>query len=154
MSRPASVVCAWILSAIAVSSTTPQVGAEEKYWIAREADLVVIGTVHQGATFPWIDGWHVSGTVEIAETLYGPRVPRVIEYRFLCRWNALCRSWPPPRFARISPPRGIWFLRSSDHQTWRPAGNGGADPGFRPLSQRQDFENYLRQYRMGSDPKR
>jgi hypothetical protein len=30
--------------------------AEEKYWIARQASLIVVGTLHPQLTFPWLDG--------------------------------------------------------------------------------------------------
>jgi hypothetical protein len=121
--------------------------AAEKHWIAYEAELVVVGTCHQGLTYPWIDGWHVAGVLDVNETLFGPRVTRQIKYQFVCRWNAMCRVWPPPRFSGSLTQKGIWFLRSVDRQTWGPPSNGGTDPGFRTLSQRADFENCIRLYK-------
>ena len=78
-------------SAVVLSWVGPSVFASEKYWIARDAQLVVVGTVHQEWAVPWIDGWHISGTIQVNEMLYGPRVGERIQYRFVCGWAALCR---------------------------------------------------------------
>ena len=81
--RKRSVLVALALSGAVCAQAT------EKYWIAHEASLIVVGTFRQGRTYPWIDGWRVEGTIEVNEILYGPQVPRQIEYRFVCRWT-LC----------------------------------------------------------------
>ena len=68
--------------------------AEEKYWIAHQASLIVIGTLHPNPTFPWFDRWHFAGMIDVDEVLFGPRPPTRIEYRFVCPyamwdWRAL-----------------------------------------------------------------
>jgi hypothetical protein len=136
-----------ILFAAIIFSVAACGRAAKKYWIAHEADLVVVGTFHHGLTYPWIDGWYVAGIVDVNETLDGPQVGRQIEYRFVCRWDAMCRHWPPPRFSGFFTQIGIWFPRSVNRQTWGPPGIGGTDPGFRTLSERADFENYIRLYK-------
>ena len=58
--------------------------AEEKYWIAHEASLIVVGTLHPYPTFPWFDGWHLTGTIDVEEVLFGPQPGAHIVYRFVC----------------------------------------------------------------------
>lgn len=129
--------------------------ATEKYWIAHEATLIVVGSLATGLTFPWFDGWHVTGTINVDEVLYGRRPADQIKFRFVC--SGTCRLWPPPSFSEFTE-KGLWFLRPADPQTWESA-SGFPDPGFRYLSQRADFENYIRRYKClmpmpAFDPKR
>jgi hypothetical protein len=116
--------------------------AEEKYWIAHQADLIVIGTMHPNFTFPWLDGWHLTGTIDVEEVLFGPPQPSHITYRFVCEY-AWCRNWPPPRFDAFFREKGIWFLRPLDRQEWRPS----TGVGFAALWARYDFEDYIRRYK-------
>jgi hypothetical protein len=136
-----------ILAVISLLLNPVRLFATDKYWMAHEAELVVVGTFRQGFTYPWIDGWHVAGTVEVDETLLGPPTGHLIKYRYVCRWDVLCRYLPPPRFRPFFTEKGIWFLCSGDRRTWGPPRGGGTDPGFRALSQRRDFEKYIRLYR-------
>jgi hypothetical protein len=138
MRVPGLLLCALLL--------TTGAGATEKYWTVHEARLIVVGTIHQSATFPWFDGWHIWANIDVDETLFGPRVPRRIAYRFVCRWDQLCRSWPPPRLEDFNRGTAIWLLRPADNQTWSPS-LGGIDPGFWALSGRADVENYIRRYK-------
>jgi hypothetical protein len=135
-----------IFSVVALSCTAALAEATEKYWIAHEAQLIVVGRFHEERTYPWIDGWHVTGTVAVDEVLYGSAVPRRINYRLVCRW-AMCRTWPSPRIAKFFGEKGIWFLRSVNAQTWGPPGYEGIDPGFRTIDQRSAYEDYIRRYK-------
>ena len=137
MKAPGLVLCALLL-------VTPDAGATEKYWAVHEADLIVVGTIHQGATFPWFDGWHVWGSIDVDATLFGPRVPRQIAYRFVCRWDQLCRCWPPPRFRDFHIQKAVWLLRPAGNQTWKPSLSGDNYAGFWALSGRADVGNYIR----------
>jgi hypothetical protein len=108
--------------------------AAEKHWIAHEAQAIVVGTFEPNPTFPWFDGWHVSGVITVDEVLYGNHLPREIIFRFVCRWN-LCQWWPPPHYPEFALQKGLWFLRRIDQNTWESA-NGFSDTGFRYLSDR------------------
>ena len=118
--------------------------AIEKYWIAHEATLIVVGTMHPDFTFPWFDGWHMTGTIVVDEVLYGRRPARDIKIKFVCGCG--CQSWPPPRFTGQLTEKGLWFLRPLDQQTWQ-FSIGCPYIGFELLSQRSDFENYIRLYK-------
>ena len=36
--------------------------ATEKLWVAGNAELAIVGRLHQYSVIPWLDGWHVRGT--------------------------------------------------------------------------------------------
>src|SRR5260370_34587427 len=104
---------------VAVALSAPGRAAEEKYSKAQEASLIVVGTLRPNPTFPWFDGWHLTGTIDIAEGLFSPRTARQIVYRFVCEYAA-CRNWPPPRFTGNLTAKAIWFLRPLDVRSWQP----------------------------------
>jgi hypothetical protein len=136
-----------ILSAgIALLLTACPLRAVEKYWIAHEAQLIVVGTYRPGFTFPWFDGWHLTGTIDIDEVLYGPSLTGRLNYRFVSKWDCTRPYWPPPRLDGIYTQKGIWFFRLTGRGTWIVA-NACSESGFRFLSQRADFENYIRLYK-------
>ncbi|QOY86907.1 hypothetical protein [Paludibaculum fermentans] len=134
------------VAALALSCIAAPAGATEKYWIASQAQLIVVATYSQGWTYPWLDGWHVSGSLKVDEILYGSTVERQIRYQFTCGW-AVCQTWPPPRIGQLFGEKGVWFLRSEDQRTWEPPGNGGIDPGVRSIEQKRDFEEHIRRYK-------
>jgi hypothetical protein len=68
-----------------------------------------VGTLRSGLTFPWFDGWHVTGTIVVDETLYGQRPAGQIKFRFVC--DCMCQYWPPPRYSLHFTEKGLWFLR-------------------------------------------
>src|SRR5947207_9261352 len=105
-----------------------QLNATEKYWAAHEATLIVVGRMHPGSTFPWFDGWHVTGTLVVDEILYGHVSAREIPFRFIC--NRLWSYWPPPPFSHfVRDEKWLWFLRTTDQRTWESA-LGSPDGGF------------------------
>jgi hypothetical protein len=53
-------------------------------------------------------------------------------------WN----RWRPWHLMSQFTDRGLWFLRRLGDQIWEPA--NGCDSGYRPLSDRVDFERYIR----------
>jgi hypothetical protein len=117
--------------------------AVEKYWIAHEASLIVVGTLHPNPTFPWFDGWHFTGTIDVDEVLFGPRPPAQIDYRFVCPY-ALCNDWRSTTQSTASfKAKGIWFLRPLDGRSWQPS----TGFGFGALSAREDYEDYIRRYK-------
>src|SRR5262249_151792 len=128
---------AWVLLAAQLLTAT------EKHWIAHEAQLIVESTYKPRPTFPWFDGWHISGAITVDAVLYGKLEPRQIKFRFLCPWEGRCTWWPPPAFV---PQKALWFLRHIDGDFWESA-IGFPDPGFRDYAERAYWENYIRLYK-------
>jgi hypothetical protein len=132
-----------VISVVALSWSVMPVEATEKYWIAHEAQLIVVGTFHPGHGFWWLDGWHETGTITVNEVLYGRPPAGQIEFRLTIRcYNPWWSRWRPTHFMNQFTSTGIWFLRQSGDQIWEPA--NGCDSGYRLLSQRPDFERYIR----------
>src|SRR5947199_8177559 len=68
--------------------------AAEKYEIAKNADLVVVGYLRKPWSFPWFDGWHFLGSIHVDEVLSGTTSPgQELSYRFVC---SCCPIWPKP----------------------------------------------------------
>lgn len=139
-----------ILSAIialaAISSLATPAAATEKYWIAHEAQLIVVGTFQPGRGFYWLDGWHETGTIIVDDVMYGQAPSRKITFRLTIRcympwWN----RWRPSHFMDQFTDEGVWFLRRLGDEVWEPA--NGCDSGYRRLSDRADFERYVRTYK-------
>ncbi|MFN7998010.1 MAG: hypothetical protein U0Q18_30600 [Bryobacteraceae bacterium] len=131
-----------VATAVALTCTAIPAAATEKYWIAHEAQLIVVGTFHPGRGFWWLDGWHETGTITVTEVLYGRAPAEQIQFRLTIRcympwWN----RWRPWHFMNQFTDRGLWFLRRLGDQIWEPA--NGCDSGYRLLSQRADFERYI-----------
>jgi hypothetical protein len=125
--------------------TASRARSEEKHWIAHEASLIVVGTLHPHITFPWLDGWHFTGTIDVDEVLFGSRPGAHIDYRFVCKY-AWCRTGPLPSFPSFYRAKGIWCLRLFEERFWQPS----TGFGFVVLSARTDFEDYIRRYKQTS----
>jgi plasmid stabilization system protein ParE len=120
--------------------------ATEKRWIAHQAQAIVVGALNATWTYPWFDGWHADAVITVDEVLYGGTLPRQMNLRAACKWENRCQAWPPPRYSEFLSEKGIWFLRRVDQNNWESA-NGFSDTGFRPLSSRAYWENYIRLYK-------
>jgi hypothetical protein len=127
--------------------TTGTVSATEKYWIVHEATLIVVGTLHSYPVFPWFDGWHLNGTIEVDEVVFGTKPPEPIAYRWSERYphSPLNINW---RFVFSGCPdflkeKGMWFLRPIDDRTWQPS----VGLGFIDLLQRADYEAHIHRYK-------
>jgi hypothetical protein len=116
--------------------------AEEKYWIARQASLIVVGTLHPQLTFPWLDGWHYVGTIDVDEVLFGSRPPAKLTCPFVCPYG-YCQTWWAPGLPAFYRAKGMWFLRPIDERSWRPSSGFG----FVALSRRADYEDYIRRHK-------
>jgi hypothetical protein len=117
------------------------VAAEERYSIARNADLVVVGHLRDVTATKHRDGWHFRARVVVTEVLFG-RATRgqILAYRFAC---TCCPATPRPPLADIGRQDGLWFLLRTNSQAWGSAGTSCADPGFRPISDRNDMMKVL-----------
>jgi hypothetical protein len=138
----------WVFLACLLAISRPA-RAIERDWIIHEAELIVVGTLHPNTVLPWIDGWHMSGSVEVEEVLFGPSLRGPIPYRFDCTTNWLkggnCTRWPPPRFPDGMLAKALWFFKRSG-DAWQPsAGIGASD-----LSRRREVEDYIRKYKRAS----
>jgi hypothetical protein len=134
----------WVKAAVAVLFLPHPMPATEKHWIAHEAHLIVVGALHPDFSFPWFDGWHTTGTIAVDEVLYGFSPSDPIEYRFV--WTCGGLFWWPPRYTGQLKEKGLWFLRPAAEHTWTSSG-GCPDVGFRSLSERGDFGEYIRLYK-------
>ncbi len=70
-------------TAIILLLTFGPLNATEKYWIAHESTLIVVGNVQSTFTYPWFDGWHMTGRIVVDEALSAkqsrPRRQHLIE---------------------------------------------------------------------------
>jgi hypothetical protein len=122
--------------------TTGALNATEKYSIVHEASLVVVGTLHSYPIFPWFDGGHLNGTIEVDEVLFGTKPSGPVAYRWTCKYS-ICND-PRAIFSFGLPPyvkeKAMWFLRPIDDRTWQPSvGFGVVD-----LKERADYEAHIR----------
>lgn len=138
----------WLLAVIVTSSTS--VNAVEKHWFAHEAKWIAIGTFHKSSEFPWFNGWHVTGTITIEEVLWGVNLPQKISATLSCDcpWWSLRQCWPPPtsRYPEPFLKQGVWFLEAIDNQS-RSVTLSCRDIGWRPLSSRGEWQDYIRKYK-------
>jgi hypothetical protein len=85
----------------------------------------------------------MSGTIDVEEVLFGPRVVGRIECRLVLRLEEVSQRWPPPQFPPFFKAKGMWFLRPLDRRLWQPS----FGMGFADISARRDFEAYIRRYK-------
>ncbi len=123
--------------------TTSTLNATEKYWIVHEASLIVVGTLHPYPMFPWFDGWHLNGTIDVDEVLFGTKPHGPLTYRWSDKypksplsidWHFVFSGLPP-----YLKEKGMWFLRPIDDRTWQPS----VGVGFIDLKQRADYEAHI-----------
>jgi hypothetical protein len=113
--------------------------AVEKYWIVRNATLIVVGTMHGNHPFPWLDGWHYTGTIDVDEVIVGTRPKDPVAYKIVSDYaHTDVRLWPF-NFPDHMKEKGLWCLRQNSDGTWRPA----AWYGFVPLSERADYLSHI-----------
>jgi len=121
--------------------TTSTLHATEKYSIVRSATLIVVGTLHSYPIFPWFDGWHLDGTIEVDEVILGSKPPGPLDYRWTCKYS-VCNDWRAPIFRGLPSmfeEKGMWCLRPLDNRTWQ----GSDGLGFVDLAERADFEAHI-----------
>jgi hypothetical protein len=135
-----------ILMAVQLLAGVPVLRATEKHWLAHQAQFIVVGTFNPKPTLPWFDGWHMGGVIDVDEVLYGQVSTGRINFRLFCAWKSMCVWWPPPQFPEFTLKKGLWFLQRLDRDTWE-SPLGLWDFGFRPLSDRAYWANYIRLYK-------
>jgi hypothetical protein len=118
--------------------------ATEKYWIVHEATRIVTGTLRSSPVFPWFDGLHLNGTIEVDEVVFGVKPPGPIKYRWLEKYpqSPMSIDWRSvlsglPHFLTV---KGLWFLRPIDERTWQPS----VGFGYVDLRDRADYDAHIR----------
>jgi hypothetical protein len=116
--------------------------AVEKYWIDHQASLIVVGTLHPYPIFPWLDGWHLNGTIEVDEVLFGTKPQGPINYQWTCKYSTCndWRGWFTVSRETFYKEKGVWFLRPLDDRKWQPS----VGLGYVDLSERADYEAHIR----------
>ena len=74
------------------------------------ADLIVTGTFHVVWFYPWFDGWHYSGALDIEDVLYGDHpLHDPILFHWLEKYGfSLCRICE--RVSLLNRKSGVWLL--------------------------------------------
>ncbi len=122
----------------------------EKWWPLHEAELIVVGTLHPLTPYPWFDGWHLGGRIEVHEVLYGNAPSRELELRLLsCKWGGpggcdIRRIWNHPNYPKELTELGIWCLKRGAGGTWRASAGWS---GFDALSERAEYEEKIRRFK-------
>jgi len=115
--------------------------SEEKYSIAKNSDLVVIGQMQQVSARRKAGNIYFTGTIVAQEVLFGRAISgQKLSYEFVC---SCCR----PEIAASDLPTvpEIWFLRTSSNGKWTTAGPSScSDPGFRRIEESEDMRRYFR----------
>lgn len=130
-----------LLALLLTTSTTLPLPAIEKHWFAHQAQVIVVGTYSPNPTYPWLDGWRMTGEIKVIEVLYGPQMPSRIKFKQVCPWES-CESWPPPFYPQTASTPALWFLTRIDENTWT-SPLGISDFGYRSLSERAYWQQYI-----------
>jgi hypothetical protein len=140
-----SVFTGGALALLFLSLSTATGAGDQEHWAAYEAELVVVGTLHPMRGYPWFDGWHMGGTIEVREVLYGRAAGGTLELRHVLRWPSdlrLLRGYLT--YSEFLTREGLWFLNRLDRGSWQPPVGSS---GFEPLAARADYEVYIREHR-------
>jgi hypothetical protein len=128
----------WLLLLLALLG--PIASGTDKRAAALSAQIIVVGKLDDLRGFPWVDGWHTSGTIRVQEVLKGTLTPgTALPYRFVC---SCCHFWPRPGTREMFQEMGIWMLNRNKEGMWESAGNC-SDPGFKPLSERNEITKLI-----------
>lgn len=130
---------------VGLSAYSP-LGAVERQWLVRAADIIVVGRLRPIPSLPWADGWHMRGTVEVEEVLSGVGVPSKLSFRITRPFERGIGWWMPPRYPEFTLKRGIWFLRRVEVDVWE-SSLGFPDLGFRPVESRGEWIDAIRRYK-------
>jgi hypothetical protein len=105
--------------------------AEERSWAPCHSDLVVMGKLKPMYVIPWLDGWHISGTLQVHEVLRGTLKGNRLRYQFLF---PKLNYWPGINPFGTLRDEGLWMIVSPDHNTWTSIYESKyGDPGYREM---------------------
>jgi len=125
-------LCVAVLPGFAqeISPKDPAVIAEG----VNRSTKVVIGTFKTGFHFPWFDGWHYSGRIDIEEVLYGGTLRTAITLQWKERYSSclVCE-----KKSAYDGKKGIWFVTKANGG-WHHSETKLWCGGPLPLDSRQD----------------
>lgn len=77
-----------------ISTHGQEIDPADPFFLAdgvNRANLIVVGTFRVGRFYPWFDGWHYSGALEIEKVLHGSRKAEPpIPFRWKEGYGASC----------------------------------------------------------------
>ncbi|MBI5083758.1 MAG: hypothetical protein HZB13_04065 [Acidobacteria bacterium] len=118
----------------------PLADGAEKYSIAAEAKVVVVGKLGHVKETAVVAGWRIEGTIAATKVIFGVAGDgRKMSYEFLC---SCCPKAKAPSVKMMTRQEGLWFLIPKG-RGWTSAGSC-TDPGWRPLEERAAFEEFYR----------
>jgi hypothetical protein len=121
--------------------------ATEKYWMARSAELAVIGQLRITISYPLLDGWHFRGRIMVEEVLFGKaKLGEELSYSFVCNG---CPYWPRPNLEAFTHEKGLWLLLPGKNGDWLSAG-GNFTPGRD--ADAPSMRELLRRRQAGTEP--
>src|SRR5580658_8462304 len=95
--------------------------------------------------YPWFDGWHMGGTVQVHEVLYRRAAGAALELRHILKWPSDLRLLRGKiTYSEFLAREGLWFLNRVDRGFWQPAAGFS---GFEPIGARADYEDYIRRHK-------
>ena len=133
-----SAAAAFLTLVESVSATTT-----DPYWIAREAQLIVVGKLHPMHSYLWFDGWHMGGTIQVKETLFGRAPAATLEFHEVRKFAAGYYWWIPPKYPASTGDLKLWFLRKGTGESWQPS----ASAGFEEIAYRAMYEDFIRRFK-------
>jgi hypothetical protein len=129
----------------------PRGHAMERWWPAHEADLIMIGTLRSFHSYPWLDGWRFSGTIDVGEVLYGSAPQSSFEVRDLvCHWGGVggCdvrAIWNNRNFSEeFAHGPVIWLLKRGVEGTWYSSPGPLGAFAHDDLSKQAEYQDYIR----------
>jgi len=107
--------------------------AEEKSWAPCHAPVIVTGKLDPMYVIPWLDGWHVWGTVHVREVHRGAIGRDRLSYQYLFSWSTFdIRNTPALKGLKQE---GVWMLKPLDAMTFTSFyGRKGSWSGYADLS--------------------
>jgi len=130
-----------VLTSILMLACGERAESSEKYWIAKNADAVIIGQLREVSAVRITGGWRFRGTLVVEEVLFGPVIPlREIAYSFTC---SCCPTSRRPPMEAVTKDRKLWFLNRHNKHEWTSAGSC-SDAGFRSIEYRDEMRKFLR----------
>lgn len=118
--------------------------AVEKYAIASDAKIIIVGKLAHVKKTSIAGGWRIEGAIIPSEVLSGTiETNQRLAYDFLC---SCCPKAPSPDLDMMTKGQGLWFMIPRDGKRWTSAGSC-SDPGWRPSSERSAFEAFITRHK-------
>lgn len=110
--RACNVALTFLLIAAVVRSDAQEPDPRDPVYIGfgiDRADVIVLGVFRVTWFYPWLDGWHYSGVLQVDDVLYGDHTQKErIQFRWIERYGNSCLICE--RVSRLDAETGIWLL--------------------------------------------